>query len=204
MLVIDISNVNGAIDFNALKAAGAKGVFVKATEGVSFNDSLFSVNRAAAYKHGMYFGAYHFARPDHNDPVHEANHFCNVVKKVGLRDFKPVLDFETPSNKDALSWITAFNHVVKNRLGGYPIFYSYPAFITGLKLPHTVGNGLWLASYSRNDGKNYPFSIPKPWIKVVAHQFTSKWTLAGHKGYLDANYVTNVNAVLAHPWLSKL
>lgn len=205
MLVVDLSNVNGSVNFKALKEAGVKGVWVKATEGLTFNDGVFQARRADAKKYGLHFGAYHFARPDRNAPEAEADHFVKIVKKIGTTDFKPVLDFETTTNRVNLEkWARAFNGVVTKKLGVIPVFYSYPSFIGDMRLTRTIGNGLWLASYSRNDGVEHPFTIPAPWKHVVAHQFTSNWHVVGHNGPLDASHIVNTNAVLAHPIRAKL
>lgn len=204
MLVVDLSNVNGPVNFTALKEAGVKGVWAKATEGVTFNDGVFQAHRADAKKHGLHFGAYHFARPGNNSPQAEAEHFVNMVKKVNATDFKPVLDFETDAKVNLEKWARAFNGIVTKKLGVIPIFYSYPAFVGDMRLTRTIGNGLWLASYSKNDGTEHPFEIPAPWKHVVAHQFTSNWHVKDHNGPLDASHVVKVNAVLAHPIRAKV
>lgn len=207
MLVVDLSNVNGAVDFKALKAAGVGGVICKATEGLTFNDALFNQHRADAALHGLRFGAYHFARPDHNSPVSEAKHFVAVVKKVGRRDFKPTLDLEVTTKMtpvELATWVKKFNVVVKNNLGCWPMFYSYSAYIRRMNLSRPVGSGLWLASYGRNDGKEYPFEVPDPWQRVVCHQFTSTWRVAGHSGLLDLSHVLSLRGMLAHPIIGRL
>jgi lysozyme len=204
MLIADVSNVNGRVNFQALKAAGVKAVWLKAAEGLTFNDRDYVAFRKAANKAGLRVGAYHFAHPEAHTAVAEAAHFAKVIGRPRRTDLRPVLDFETGTDvkPEALEWwARRFNQVLKEEIGTVPVFYSYPAFIEAIRPHKTIGDGLWLASYSKNDGKDHPFSIPAPWKKVVAHQFTSKWTVAGHDGFIDLSYAPKLRGVLAHPLL---
>jgi GH25 family lysozyme M1 (1,4-beta-N-acetylmuramidase) len=123
---------------------------------------------------------------------------------VGRTDLRPVLDFETHasalSGAQMIAWARRFNSRVHERLGLFPIFYTYPAFLS-VRPDKPIGSGLWLASYSKNDGKDHPFSIPRPWKKVVAHQFTSQGRLPGHAGHIDLSHADSLRSVLAHPVL---
>src|SRR5436305_1914794 len=62
---VDLSHYNGTIDWQALKDAGIKFAFVKATEssGPYPYTKYYDDNRALAAKAHVAFGAYHFARP---------------------------------------------------------------------------------------------------------------------------------------------
>lgn len=206
-LFVDVSNNQGIVDWRSVARYGVEGAWVKATEGISYNDSLFTRNRAESQKHGIRFGAYHFARPDlhPDDPEAEAKHFCALVGKVGRRDLRPVLDFEThgayrtDAGERLTAWARRFNKVVWKKLGVLPLFYSYPAFIQGLEAHQPIGAGLWLASYGRDDGKQHPYSVPAPWKKAVAHQFTSRGRIPGVPGSCDLSSVFKLRPVLAHP-----
>jgi lysozyme len=203
--IIDVSNNNGgSINWTRVKESGVAGVLLKATEGLGFTDGTFESRRAAANKVGLIVGSYHFGHRE-NDPVAEAKHYLSVVGKLGKYDFKPVLDFElgSPQQSDEL-WIHRFNATVKNHLGVYPIFYSYSSFIEGLDLAKPVGDGLWLASYSRNDGKDHGAAVPAPWKKWNLLQYTSKGTVGGVSGGVDLSHAITLKGLLAHPWLSKV
>jgi len=205
MLIADVSNVNGNVNFKALRNAGVRAVWLKATEGLTFNDRDYVAFRRAANKAGLRVGAYHFARPADHGAVAEAAHFARRIGKPGRTDLRPVLDLETPApnitEAALVEWARKFNRTVEADIGVTPVFYSYPAFIEQLHPEKAIGDGLWLASYGRNDGKNYPFKVPAPWKKVVAHQFTSNWHVEGHDGPIDLSYAPKVRAVLAHPVL---
>jgi GH25 family lysozyme M1 (1,4-beta-N-acetylmuramidase) len=64
--LIDVSNVNGSVDFREVRHAGIAGAFLKVSEGLDFNDSRFAEFRREARRAGVRVGGYHFARPDHH------------------------------------------------------------------------------------------------------------------------------------------
>ena len=59
---IDVSNHNGRIDFDKVKADGVSFVYLKASEGKSYTDPSFKKNYTSVLKAGMKVGAYHFFR----------------------------------------------------------------------------------------------------------------------------------------------
>lgn len=202
MNFIDVSMYQGAIDWKRVAASGIKAAYLKASEGMSWNDPKFQENRKAANAHGIHVGAYHFA--DVYDGGLEAHHFLTTIGHIGPKDLKPVLDFEVnPHNaspKALRCFATTFNQYVYKRTGVYPMFYSYASFIEGCEFPKPVGNGLWIAAYGRNDGKEYPVYAPKPWKKFIAHQFTSKGRVPGITGNVDVNVSPRgLTPLLAHP-----
>src|SRR5919201_252860 len=60
---IDVSHWNGQIGWLEVGAADYDFAFAKATEGKTFTDATYPVNRSGAGAAGIRFGAYHFARP---------------------------------------------------------------------------------------------------------------------------------------------
>lgn len=202
MLFVDVSNVNGDVDWNAVAKAGIHGAFVKATEGATFDDWRFPLHRARAAKAGVHVGAYHFARPDHNDPITEARHFARIVGKLRAGELRPVLDFETPAHlspEQMAAWARAWNHEVQRLLGVWPLFYSYPAFVAAMRPDRTIGAGFWLASYGVNDGREHWYSVPTPWKRIVAHQFTSNGHVPGIASRVDVSSVAKLQPLLAFP-----
>jgi lysozyme len=197
--VLDISNVQGAVDWQRVAAAGdVHAVYAKATEGRSFSDGRFGAYRRDARRHGLHVGAYHFARPDHNHPADEANHFLEVLGG-GLHsgELVPALDLEVPAHGvDLVAWAREFNRVVHEHLGVWPLFYSYSSYIVGLRAKKPIGGGLWLAAYSRNDGKEHPFAIPAPWRHVRLHQFTSQARHPGIGGKVDISHGPSLEPLL--------
>ncbi len=127
---IDVSHHQDVIDWPAVAAAGNEFVFAKATEGRSFVDPLYAINKAGAEAVGMLFGAYHFAQPDDgpNDPVREADHFVDTAL-LGPGNLLPVLDIERTgglSQAEVTEWILRWLARVTERLGVRPIVYTSP------------------------------------------------------------------------------
>jgi lysozyme len=130
---IDVSHHNGTIDWKAVKGAGIKFAFAKASEGTTFVDSQFAANRAGAAAQHIAFGGYHFARPGGSstsgiaaDAKAEADHFVDTVSpRAG--NLLPVLDLETSGGLSIASlqtWTWAFLGEVVARIHEKPIIYS--------------------------------------------------------------------------------
>lgn len=183
---IDVSNVNGSVDWARVASSGVDFAHGKATEGVSFVDGKFAQNRQSAKGYGIHFGAYHFGRPDNRPTAdgarQEATHFCQVVGKVYRGELRPVLDLEVGSG-DLTVWAGAFLSEVEKRLGVRPLLYSYTSFIRShLRLSALPGYGLWVADYGVNDGTEHPVSLSN-----VEHQYTSRGVVSGVIGHVDRN-----------------
>lgn len=202
VLVIDVSSNNGAVNWAKVKAAGVTGTIVKASESVGYTNPYYKTHVTQARRAGLHVGHYHFARPEHNDPVSEARHFCATVGTLGLLDFKPALDYETwdhRSRAGRVAWIKAFNKVVRGELGQWPFFYSSQSQIEQLRFDRPVGNGLWIANYGPNDGRRHPVTAPRPWRKAHLHQFTNRGRVDGVRGNVDLSWAPRLTPLLAHP-----
>src|SRR6266705_1968498 len=104
--VIDLSSNNASIDWKRLHTAGVAAAMLKASEGVTWNDPTFAKRRHDARAAGVHVGAYHYARPHENDPVAEANHFCNIVGHLAPGDLLPALDMEEgAASRSFFDWI---------------------------------------------------------------------------------------------------
>jgi len=206
-LILDLSNNNGEPDWARLKSQGINAVYLKASEGTSFVDKTFAARRAAANKHGLKVGASHFARPDASSAQAQAAALARVVVKLGASDLRPALDFEVPTKMSAaaaVAWAREFNQHTKSDLGVLPIFYTYSSYAQALHATTPIGAGFWLASYSRNDGKEHPFTVPAPWRKTVAHQFSSRCSVGGCSGLVDLSHADSLLPLRAFPILPYL
>lgn len=196
--MLDLSNNNGPVDFKLVFQAQHKRVYLKATEGVTFNDRKFTDLRKRALAAGLKVGAYHFARgiPGGNSAKDEADHFlAKLPALTSGEDLRPALDleFKTPSpavGEWAEEWLT----LVRTATGVQPIIYSFGSFLEKCAFS-TPPAELWLANFGRNDGKEHPFSIPRPWTKIAAHQFSSKGRVAGCSGEVDVSRVLDRKAI---------
>lgn len=160
---VDVSNWNGSIDWIQVAADDFTFLFAKATEGTTFTDVTYAVNRAGAQGVGMLSGAYHFARPGGTgdagitaDAIAEADHFVDVAQpRAG--DMPPVLDLETRGGltQAALAtWTQAWLDEVYARTGILALVYSSPNFWkTSLGDTAAVaanGHRLWIAHWTQN------------------------------------------------------
>jgi GH25 family lysozyme M1 (1,4-beta-N-acetylmuramidase) len=127
---IDVSRHQGSIDWSLVAASGTQFAFAKATEGRTYVDPMYAVNKAGSALSGVVFGAYHFARPDGtaNDAVIEADHFVDVAQLVP-GDLIPVLDIERTgdlSQAQLTEWILTWLGRVTERIGVRPMVYTSP------------------------------------------------------------------------------
>ena len=79
---IDISRYQGDIDWDVLsKEDHVQFAFIKATEGSTYQDDLFTQNWEAAETAGVFVGAYHFFRFE-SDGKEQADNFIATVPKL--------------------------------------------------------------------------------------------------------------------------
>jgi GH25 family lysozyme M1 (1,4-beta-N-acetylmuramidase) len=190
--MIDLSNNNGPVDFVRLYQAGQRRVYLKLTEGIAFVDPTFHDLRRRAHAAGLMVGAYHFARPHAHSPGAELGHFLgHLPRPVEQVDLRPCLDVEqSPAGVDVGLWVKRFSAGLADAIGLRPLIYSYPSYLESCHLGRAPGP-LWLASYGRNDGREHPFRIPRPWTQVAAHQYSSQGHVAGVHGPVDVSHVFN-------------
>jgi lysozyme len=196
--VIDISNVNGAVDWDQIRGAGIDAAYIKLSEGVTFDDPQSVGHARAARGAGVPFGFYHFARPDNNTPEAEAAHVFRRLNGV-QPDLRLALDMEQGNPKASYGdWAHRFSRAIHDRLGYYPVFYSYGAYIEGMRLSSAVGSGLWLAAYGRNDGVEHPFTVPAPWQRAIMHQFSSRCRVVGCGSFVDLSHARSLHPLRLH------
>jgi lysozyme len=193
-LIVDVSAHQAGISWQALRAAGVRGAFLKATEGVGFEDAAFAGHADAARAVGIPTGAYHFARPDtvtsHHDAEAEADWFLHVSRPT-TGDLLPALDFETPGLPPAelVEWALSWLRRVGAAIGERPLFYTYPSFCTERLGAHAARLDeralLWLAAWGPNDGRPHAVQPIGSWRRIALHQYTSRGSLPGVASPLD-------------------
>lgn len=107
--VIDVSAVQGNIDWKEVAADGIVGAYLKCTEGLAGADPTLRYNFTEARKYGIAVGAYHFAKPGTNgkmtmeeDARAEANRLYSMSDGLGTQrgELPPMFDFETMDGMD--------------------------------------------------------------------------------------------------------
>lgn len=194
--MIDLSNNNGAVNFQRLFAAGQRRCYLKCTEGKTFVDRTYAPLRERAVKAGLKVGGYHFAHPQSNSPRVEAEFFLHHLGPLHfLKDLRPCLDLEHGTPTKAIgTWAIEFCAIIEKKIGVRPLFYSFPSYIEGLHLAKAPGP-LWLASFGRNDGVEHAFRVPRPWRELAAHQYSSNARVAGATGRVDISHVYDYHGV---------
>ncbi len=168
-LGIDVSHHQGAIDWSQVAQSGHVFVFQKATEGATFTDQTYASNRSGAAGVGLYFGAYHFARPDgatsaavQADARAEADHFLAVAQPAP-GDLLPVLDLEASGGLSStllVEWTQTWIDHVRAAVGSRVLIYSGPNFwrtsMGDTDVFALQSIPLWLAHYTSASSPSVP------------------------------------------------
>ena len=174
---IDVSNYDGVIEWHKVKSAGFSFAYVKATEGVTFQDKLFPDNWRRIQGVGMIRGAYHFFRPA-KDPKKQARNFLDYIASVDpiqSEDLPPALDLEpfpdvvrnewqaltkTQRVKIVRTWIDEVEGETNRRVMIYTTFGFWSEFMSGVT--DFSDRPLWVANFTT---KPKPL-IPDEWKKT--------------------------------------
>lgn len=213
ILGCDISKWQGKVNFEKMMAAGAKFVYIKASQG-TFTDSKFYEHVAGAKAAGIPFGIYHFADPAYASAVDQANYFAALVNEVNP-DLGIVLDMErtgglTPSQLDrwgrdfcaTLGW---FGHVE---------IYTRISFWEPSVVPGTWAGAypLWVARYAEYLPGPWSdvYYVPQDWNDWWMWQFSADGNGRGaefgaESGSIDLNYMQCTEAEMReHYGLSNI
>jgi lysozyme len=168
---LDVSNNNGDVDWDVVKASGIVFAASKITEGTWFRDGWFADNWSEKKRLAIARLAYDFARPSRCGAHEEAQYFLDAFEILGCSieagDIM-ALDLEDPDvpvGVDLSAWAYTWCRHVEGALGYKPIVYTSPGYIEDHKLynePRLGEYGLWAANWQAN----FP-PAPRPW-QIVA------------------------------------
>lgn len=180
---IDVSKHNGEIDFEKVAADDYQFVFIKASEGKTYQDEAFNRNYQGARDAGLKVGAYHFFRKNRTGEEQAAN-LLNAVKGKEL-DLPLVIDLEddwgngaTTSRETALKRVLEMIEILDDK--GYDVMIytnldGYGKYYKGMLGDHD----LWLCSFTSPD-----ILTDKP---HRFQQFSHEGVVDGVKGDVDLN-----------------
>lgn len=183
---IDVSHYQDRIEWTKVHKVGINFAFIKASEGNTLVDKMFTCNWTAAGNLDVLRGAYHFFRPE-LDPLEQAKHFLKVLGK-DPGELPPALDIEVLGNlspdeviRRATHWMT----YVESKLHCKPILYTGSAFWRYSVRDSTAlrTHPLWIAHYTTAPGPR----LPTAWPKWTFWQFSQQGRVAGIKGDVDMN-----------------
>ncbi|MEO6884089.1 MAG: GH25 family lysozyme, partial [Bacteroidia bacterium] len=201
ILGIDVSSYQGTVNWTQVKSAGITFAYAKASEGVSITDAYFTSNQINGTSAGVVMGAYHFARPEDNTAIAEANHFVSVagpyIKSCYL---PPVLDLEDPPSGPALetffsssqltAWVQAWMKTVYDSTGIEPILYT-DGSISGYLNNSLNIYGLWMADPDGNSST--PPATTGVWTTWDFKQWSFTGTVTGVSGQVDEDVFNGTN-----------
>lgn len=151
---IDISHWNPNPDYKTPDF-----IIMKATEGIGYVDRMMAKHLEGALSNHKLIGFYHYARPEYNDPISEADHFIKAVGGyAGSAIF--ALDWEGEALKYPIEWAVQWLQRVEAVTGVKPLIYCSASYTKNLQPVLDNGNGLWVAHYTKNKNpsvKVYPF-----------------------------------------------
>jgi len=198
---------NAVIDWAAVRNAGYKFAFIKATEGPAggagdYVNPYFAGDWAGSGSVGLLRGAYHYARP--LLPVSSAllqarNFVATAGSMAGPIDLPPVLDIENSgglSPADLVSWIGTWLNEVERLTGRRPMIYTGLNFWNGATGGSSAFSSyrLWFARYVAGDS---PGTLPTGFASSTFWQFTSSGSVPGIVAAVDLNRYCCTDALLA-------
>ncbi len=190
---IDISRWQSNIDWRAVRAAGTRFVFIKATEGGDHTDPRFRENWAGARAAGIPVGAYHFVywcRPAHEQAQWFVQHIPNTQDNLTL---PPVLDVEwnghsrtcprKVSRELAIEKMRLMLRELEAHTGKRPIIYTDISFhrdvLEGVR--EFDGYPFWIRSTAARPEERYQNRRWEFW------QYTTTGRVPGINGNVDRN-----------------
>jgi lysozyme len=190
---VDVSHWEGTVNWPTVKASGKDFAFTKATEGMTYTDDTFTANMVNGKNAGMLMGAYHFARPDNNTAIAEADRFAGVMAPYLNKNYlRPVLDLETGGGtftKAQLSqWGNDFIHRFLNDTGVECLLYSGHNYSVNYVDSSLNGWDLWFANYPTTpDPQNGGPNLGTSFNHWEIWQYADDGTVPGISGAVDMN-----------------
>ncbi len=141
------------IDWGSVAGSGIEFAFIKASEGIGYEDTKFDHNWKEAKAAGVLRGAYHFMRP--TDGVAQADTFLKALDG-DYGELLPVADLEDSQVPPEV--LKAFINTVEAKTGRKVMIYTSPGFWWGYEDMGFGNNPLWIAHW----GVSCP-SVPDTW-----------------------------------------
>lgn len=148
---IDVSEFQGAVDFNKVAAAGIDAVYIRAGIGDNIKDVNFEQNYKNASEAGLKFGFYYFVTAASiTEAESQAEFFASLIDGTGY-NMAPAMDFEKFGTLDT-EQINQIGLAFIQRLA--ELTGETPAIYTDASDAQTIWNSsfakypLWIADYS--------------------------------------------------------
>lgn len=175
---IDVSSNQGTIDWERVASAGITFAYIRASDGIDWEDPKLISYAAGAKAVGIEIGAYHVLRPRRGpqDAERQAWQFLERMRRAECT-LVPMLDVEDTKSTRGLpgtAWADAVRqwlNVLDNATGQLSLIYTYPGFWDGIPALHAPDLGahpLWIAHYTPKQP-----AIPRPWRACRIWQYAA-------------------------------
>lgn len=187
---IDVSQVQGLIDWQRVAGAGFRFAVVKASEGRSYCDPRAAANLAGARAAGLVAMVYGFARPSQGEPADQARQLWECSGDV--MPARAALDLEGAPDDWTADRIIAFAESFAAAWRTYSaleaIVYTYPYFAGQRCAPALARSArlktcpLWIASYHSTSAPWAPSAVQTPPVPAPWSTW-AMWQYSGDGGY---------------------
>ena len=151
-------------------------VIMKASEGISYKDPYLDTyydmlhgSRDGRPDPDALYGFYHYARPENNLPVREAQHFLDLV---GHHAGHAIYALDVEGNALGIdnldTWCAKWCSYILRDTGVLPMIYTSESQLYRFKKCAAIGCGLWVAKWS--SGKKFPKVKPWPFFALWQYQ----------------------------------
>jgi len=193
----DVSGYQGNVNWSSAASAGARFVYIKATEGTSYTNPYFAQQYNGSYNQGLIRGAYHFALPGNSSGTTQANYFVDHGGgwSADGKTLPPALDMEyNPygatcyglSASAMVTWVRDFSNRVHARTNRYPIIYTSTSWwsqCTGNNSSFGSTNPLWIPRYGSSVG-----TLPAGWSYQTIWQYADSGSMPGDQDRFNGAY----------------
>lgn len=163
---IDISHWNSDVTVKSALTT-SKFCIIKLTEGKTYIDAAYNRNIKFVKDSKAIIGFYHYAHPEQNTAVQEANAFVSTLKKVYLhgrtKNALLALDWEGKALNYPEEWAIAWLGEVYERTGIRPLFYVQASALDRFKRLPKMDYGLWVAKYTNPENTEPPIGKFPRW-----------------------------------------
>lgn len=190
MKLIDVSHKTTITDWNAV-SRNVDGIYIKATEGVTYTDQALDAYAKAAASVKIPFGFYHYFWPtaDVQGAKQQADIFYSAIKPYPYA-FYPVLDIEQTNGQSAQTItadVKAFSEEFEQKAKQKLMLYCSPHYANKF-LTDTFFSGcpLWIADYNVASPEN-----TQAWHAYEMWQYGESTVTPGVSGEVDGDIATN-------------
>lgn len=193
---IDVSGYQGNINFEQVKDAGIKIIYIKSSEGFNYIDSKFERNYEEAKKAGLKIGFYHYvtARTE-EQAISQAKFFASVIAGK-VPEAKLAMDFEyfgnltkKQINQIGLTFLKEVEKITKKQV----VIYSNTSTAKNIWQGEITNYPLWIAQYEVEEPQENG-----NWKNWVGWQYTDMGEVKGISTYVDRNQFTK-DILLSEP-----